>query len=57
MRNITKIVAYLLSAFFLIAGIVNENVIMIVISVLYFTFSYFNMGCLKQNCLIDDVNK
>lgn len=54
MINWTKIVSYILSLFFVIAGIVNGNLIMIIISVSYFAFSYFNMGCLKQNCSIDD---
>lgn len=54
MRKITKIVANLLGIFFLISGIVNENVPMIAISIGYFIFSYFNLGCLKQNCSIDD---
>lgn len=54
MINWTKIVSYMLSLFFLITGIVNQNLIMILISVSYFAFSYFNLGCLKQNCSIDD---
>lgn len=54
MRKITKIVAYTIGIFFLVSGIVNENIPMIAISIGYFVFSYFNMGCLKQNCYIDD---
>lgn len=54
MINWTKIVSYSLSIFFLIAGIINENLVMIIVSVSYFAFSYFNLGCLKQNCSIDD---
>lgn len=54
MRKLIKIVAYTIGIFFLVSGIVNENIPMIVISIGYFVFSYFNMGCLKQNCSIDD---
>lgn len=54
MRKLTKIVAYTIGLFFFVAGIVNENIPMIAISIGYFVFSYFNKGCLKQNCSIDD---
>ncbi|MER3329470.1 MAG: hypothetical protein RIF34_07830 [Candidatus Kapaibacterium sp.] len=56
MKIITKIVAYILGLFFLMSGIANQNIAMIAISIGYFIFSYFNMGCLKQNCSIDDSN-
>lgn len=54
MRKTTKIVAYIIGIFFLVSGIVNENIPMVAVSIGYFVFSYFNMGCLKQNCSIDD---
>lgn len=54
MRKLTKIVAYLIGIFFLISGIANNNVPMIIIAICYFIFSFFNLGCLKHNCSLDD---
>lgn len=54
MRKSTKYVAYILSLFFFISGLINLNLLMIVISIAYFVFAYFNHGCLKQNCSLDD---
>ena len=53
-RKLTKIIAYTIGIFFFVSGIINENIPMIAISIGYFVFSYFNMACLKQNCIIDD---
>lgn len=57
MRNTTKIVGYVLSVLsvlFLVSGIIEEEYYLFIPAVLLFIFSFFNMGCLKYNCDIND---
>lgn len=54
MKNITKIVGYTLSLLFLVSGIIEKEYLLLLPAVLLFSFSFFNLGCLKYNCGIND---
>jgi hypothetical protein len=54
MRNKTKIIGYILSLFFLLSSIFEESIILLLVAIFLFAFSYFKLGCLKYNCDYND---